>query len=321
MRPAYLFAGPEDFLADLGTQAVLNRMMSPEERDAGGLAVVYGGEADSLPDLLAVGSLFGPARRAVVVRRAEDLKERPLDALLKYLEQPAPDLCVILIAAKLDRRRADFKRLAQLCSEVECAHLKPAAMAKWAADYLMQLGKRLDPDAAEQMAAVNWPSLRELAAELDRLALLTGDEPMIKPSDIEEAGGSAFAMERWRLSDAVGSGDAAAAFRIADNLRKWNVEPVQIIWDLSKLYERLWVIDALLRRRQLNLAQESLGLAPFLVSRYAGFARRLGSAGIAAGLLRLEAADRRLKGGRTRPEVELEMLLADLTSPETSPRQ
>jgi len=67
-RPAYLFVGVEDFLAEAAIQALVKRLV-PQDEQALNYTVIYGTEADELPDTLFTPPVFG-ALRVTEVRQA-----------------------------------------------------------------------------------------------------------------------------------------------------------------------------------------------------------------------------------------------------------
>src|ERR1700730_7947566 len=68
------------------------------------------------------GSLFAP-RRAVVVRGAEALKGEGAE-MQAYLEDPSPSVALVLVAAKVDKRRAVWKGIVDRASVVVAEPMK-----------------------------------------------------------------------------------------------------------------------------------------------------------------------------------------------------
>ncbi len=310
IRPVYLFSGREDYLAEEGVRALVDRLLTPEERTLN-LITVYGEDAEGLPDALATSPLLGK-RWVVVVRRAEALSGRPLEAAVRYAASPPANGCLILCAGKVDMRRSLFKKLAGSVDPVDCSPVTGRRMAKWIREYIKRAGKRIEAEAVGRLTAVHWPSLRDLAGELDRLVLMVGDEPALKAADIEEMGGTTFALEVWRLTDAVGSGDLQAAAATLENLRRWNVKPVQIIGSLFRFYQKLWLIKWSQEHRRVGEVRKRVGLLPFLFDRYSNFAKSTDIKRIEAGVVRILDADLGVKSGVRSGEVEIPALVSDL---------
>ncbi len=311
IHPAYLFTGEEDFLAETGVRAIIDKILAPEDRVLN-LVVFYGMDADGLPEALSALPIFA-ARRVTVVRQAGDLKDKNLEAVVDYLKAPPEDGCLILWAGKVDKRRSFFKEIDGKITPVNCGKLRAKQLSSWMKDFIGRWDKKLDSEAMGKLSAINWPSLRELAGELERLTLLVGDDEVIRLNDVEELGEASFAFERWALTDAVGSGDITTAQKAVKNLQDWKTKPVQIIWELYRLFHRLWLINWYVRKRKLDEAKEVIDLHPFVFKRYIEYARKTNRKILEDSILRIFEADLNIKRGLRQPDQEVNLLVLELT--------
>ncbi len=315
LRPAYLFAGKEGFLAESGVKALVDKLLTPEEQQLN-LATCYGRDAAGLTEALTTPP-FMASRRVTIVKQAQDLTDRNLDAVVAYLQSPPADGCLILWAGQMDKRRSFFKRVDGLVDMVDCAAPKGRQLVQWMVDYVARWDKRLDDEAIGRLSTINWPGLRELAGELDRLTLLVGGEPDIRAGDIEELGGGSFAFEMWRLTDAVGAGNLAAALGATGNLQRWSAKPrdvpMKIVSSLFYLFRRLWLIKWSLEHKQLQQAKEAVGLQPFVFNRYLDSTRGSTLDAITEGIFRIMEADMNIKRGLRPPDLEVNLLVTELT--------
>lgn len=318
-RSAYLFIGVEDYLAENAINALVKRLMPPEERSMN-YTLAYGGEADSLPDVLFTPPIFG-SFRVTEVRQAQKLSKAPLKAVVRYLTNPPRDGCLILWASGETKEKGGSKKkkepdflsaVKNLIDPIDCKKLNDSELAAWIKRYLKRQKKSIDTEAEGLLVSINWPSIRELASELDSLVMMVGDVELIRAVDIQEMGGASFAMERYALTKAVGSGNASAAFRSVQNLYLQKLEPTQIIGDLFRLFYNFWVIDYFLSKRMENKVSSVVHLPPYVLRELAGQTSRLSKERIQSGLLRLLEADKNIKRGERMGGVELNMLVADL---------
>jgi len=309
-RPVYLFVGEEDFLAEEGVQAIIDRTLEPDQRMLN-LTVLYGRDAEGWGEALSALPVFA-SRRVTVVRQAHELKTPNLEAVLRYLEDPPGDACLILWAGKVDKRRSFFKGITEKVDPVNCGRLRSGQLTTWMKDFVNKLGKTLDGKAVGRLMSVNWPNLRELAGELDRLTLMVGDKEVIGLQDIEMMGEVSFAFERWALTDAVGSGDIQAAQKAVGNLQFWNVKPTQTIGDLYRMFHKLWLINYHLRRRSSGLIKDEIDLHPFVLKKYIDYAQRISRKSLEDCILRILEADLNIKRGLCQAEIEINMLVLEL---------
>ena len=318
-RPAYLFAGEEDYLAENAIVALVKRLMPPEERLMN-YTLVYGGEADNLPDVLFTPPIFG-SFRVTEVRQAQKLTKASLKAVVRYLTNPPRDGCLILWADPEKKSKGGYKRkkepdfnsaVKNLIDAIECKKLTDNELTGWMNRYLKRQKKTIDSKAEGRLISINWPSIRELASELDRLVMMVGDTEQIRAVDIDEMGGASFAMERWALTNAVVSGNSSEAIRAVQNLYLQKLEPTQIIGDLFRMFYNLWVINYFQKKRMDKKISSVLHVPAFVMQTQSRYARRLNTEKIQNGLLRLLDADKNIKRGERMGGVELNMLITDL---------
>jgi DNA polymerase-3 subunit delta len=195
---------------------------------------------------------------------------------------------------------------------VECVQPKGFELKNWMTAHAAKQGKKLHPASAERLASINWPNMRELAGEIERLALFAGDGQTITVADLESMGSSSFLMDRFKLPDAVGNGKLGEALETIRNLEQWNIKPIQIMYDLQSLFQKLWLIEFYVKKGTVGKAAGELGLHPFVVEKYTKFLAAAGPNAGGSGLLRCLEADLNVKRGIRGESLELQMLVTDL---------
>jgi DNA polymerase-3 subunit delta len=312
IRPAYLFLGEEDFLAESGAAILTDKLLTPDEKSMN-LSIFYGSEAVGLSDALNTMPVFG-GYKVTIVRQAQDLNAKNQEVVLNYLANPPDDGCLILLSRKIDKRKNLLKEIFVKIEIVECDKPRPQQLNVWIKEHIAQWNKRLDQEALGKLTSINWPGLRELAGELDRLTLLVGDTEVITAKDIEAQGGGSYLFVRWALTDAVAAGDIKSALLSLENLQFWNSKPMQIINDLYRLFNGLWIVKYFVQRNKIGEGKQNSGLHPFVYDKYTGYAKKISHKAIEDGLLRLFEADLNIKRGIRQPDIELSMLVIDLAS-------
>ena len=292
---SYLFMGKEDYIAETGVNKLIDGLLPPKDKPLH-LRIFYGEDAIGLSDAISGSSLFGSGG-VTVVKQAQSLSGQPLDLIVRYLKNPPASGNLILWAGAEDKRRSFFKKVKGLIDPIKCDKLNQRSISTWMKTKISDLGKQIDEEAYVKLASINWPSLRELSAELEGLALLIGDEPIITQADIEELGGVSFAFERWALGDAVGSQNLELALKVAQNLELSNIKPTQIIGDLFRLVRNMWVISWHVDHHRSSEAAKVLGLPGFVYQRYRDYASHTTTAALERCIIRLMEADIGIKSG------------------------
>lgn len=213
-EPAYYFYGAEDYLKDEMVRQVIEAAVDPATRDFN-LEMLRGGELDAET----FGSLLGTPpmmaeRRVVVVRDVGALRKEARRALEQYLERPAKDIVLVLVATAGTK---DDRVLLERTTAVDFESLSGKRIPKWISYYATHdLGCEITPEAATLLENAVGTELAQLKIELDKLAsYVAGAERRVID---EEAVAAIVGIRRGEtlgdLLDAVGERNAARALEL-----------------------------------------------------------------------------------------------------------
>ena len=166
--PAYYFHGDDDFLKDQAVRRVVDAAVDPATRDFN-LEIRRAGDldAETVDSLLGTPPMMAE-RRVVVLRDIGALRKEARAALDRYLERPAPDTVLVLVASagvKPDRK------LQERATEVPWDGLNEKLLPKWIEQHAeRELGASITPAGAALLQAAVGNDLPALAGELDKLA-------------------------------------------------------------------------------------------------------------------------------------------------------
>ena len=229
--PAYYLYGEDDFLKEAALRDLLAAAVDPATRDFN-LDLRRGAELDGETLGVLLGTMPMMAeRRVVVVRDVAALKKEARGVLDRYLERPASDTVVVLVApagGTVDRGLADR------ATALEYPLLTGDRVPKWIAHHASsELGASITPAAAELLQSAVGAELPQLAAELDKLASYTNG------GEIDEAAVAAVVGVRrgetmGDLLDRVAMRDAAGAIALVDHvLSQPKTSAVQVVMALT----------------------------------------------------------------------------------------
>ncbi len=164
-EPVYYLFGEDDFRKDEAAAYALAeavptgaRAFNQEVRRAADL------DAESLASLLDTPPML-TARRAVAIRDVGSLRKDARRALDRYLDRPASDTLLLLVAAaegKPDRTLADH------AVAVDFPVLTGERVGKWIVHRAAELGAAVTPDAVTLLQAAVGGDLAQLAAEIEK---------------------------------------------------------------------------------------------------------------------------------------------------------
>ena len=228
--PVYFLHGEDDYLKDARTRELIDAAVDPATRDFN-LELRRGAEldAETLDALLGTPPMLAE-RRVVVVRDVDKLKKDARALLLRYLERPATDTVLVLVApagAKAD------KPLADRTTAVEFAPLTGDRLPRWVAYHAEHaLGRSITPDAVALLVEAVGADLSQLAVELEKLASYATEA--IDVDAVAEIVGVRRGESVGALLDAVAAKDAAAALELIGSvLQQPKTSAVSIVMNLT----------------------------------------------------------------------------------------
>ncbi len=311
-----LILGEDSYLAEQALERVLQQAVGQDRADA--VSLFYGDETrwDGILAAARTGSLVA-SRRAVVVRRADSLRaagsesEEPTpakarsksaeDPVLQFLEDPPPDVTLVLLAAKPDRRRNPWKRL---CAEGEVHSAEPkrgSALRSYVEERLRQRGLRLTPDAVADLIVEVGQDLRRLIGELDKLeAWAAGRQDPLTAEDVHAVLGRGLGRPLYLLADSTAERDLPASLERLEELLDGGEEGLRILSTLHRSLRQVRGASAL-RAARAPRAEIGTRLLPpnmqFKLDRLLEASRRWSEADLRRAFVALERADRRIKSG------------------------
>lgn len=148
------------------------------------------------------GSLFA-ARRAVVVRNADAIKGEG-EELASYLADPSPDVALIVMAARPDKRKKPWKGLMARAEVVSADPLKPAAVKARVRDEVRHRVLPLEHAAVEELIEAVGQDLRRLMGELEKLeAFAIGRKGNLTADDVSAVLGRGIGQPLYKMADAL----------------------------------------------------------------------------------------------------------------------
>lgn len=190
---------------------------------------------------------------------------------------------------------------------------KPWKLAEWISARARVRKVRLDRGVADTLAALVGPDLRRLDQELAKLALYCGAQP-VREADVRLLVAPSETTV-FALLDGVADGRPGAALAALRRLRQQGQAVEALLPQLAALVRRLLTARALQAEGR-SLAEEgtAFGLSsnPRALERLARQAARFTEADLERAYALLLACDRAIKRGEGDPEIEVELLVAEL---------
>lgn len=290
IRPLYLLSGDEPLLVAEAAEAVVVRAKSLGyiERQ-----IVFAEDANKfrfayLREQAGAASLFESKRILDVRLPRAQLDRSAADALVSYIERPAPDVCVLVRTSQLDARQRNtawFKRLSQAAYTVLIWPLKERELVPWLSRRAAKTGFRMSRDAVRFLAMQVEGNLLAAAQEIDKLSIMVseGDAQEVSLEQVRSEVANSSHFSGFSLLDAAFEGSGRRVHRLLRNLRLEGEEPIRL----------LGLVLSQLRM----LRSSNQGRLPAMKRRAMERTfQRIGERGIDELLLLAEHADHQIKG-------------------------
>ena len=171
-------------------------------------------------------------------------------AIVDLVEQAGPELLFIVTAPKLDRSAAASKWAKTIEAKGVGLQIWPIGLRElpgWIANRMRQAGLQPDRDAVALIADRVEGNLLAAGQEIEKLRLLLG-EGKVTANDVNDAVANSSRYDVYKLTDAALAGDAPRAVRILGGLKAEGVEPVIVMWALTRELRTLATLDDAVRQ-------------------------------------------------------------------------
>ncbi len=317
LASVYFLFGTERFYQTEIIGALIRLIINPENKEFN--LETFEAKTSEVEEWIAAAntySFFG-GRKLVTVRNLHDksLDVATAQPLLEYLEQPAPETCLVLTADKIDRKRKLDKALSDLKTAVECSPPPEYTLPDWLQKRAKSRGFQMSLEAARMMVDRLGPKPGFLTSELEKVITYSGGSKKIDVTLIGDVIG-AFKLESvFDLTNALKSKNPGEALRLLANQLKHGEEPLKILGAIIWQFRFIWEVRHHLPR-QLTAAQiaRAMGSRPFVVEKAMPFAEAFSQRELKKGFKDLFQADRELKTTGREPVRILEGLILKLCS-------
>ena len=161
--------------------------------------------------------------------------------LQEYAQRPADDALLIISSGKLEGSAKNskwFKTLDQQGVVIQCWPVNPDQLPNWIEQRLQSKGIQADRDAIKLLADRVEGNMLAAAQEVDKLFLLYGAARL----DFQQVAAAVADSSRYNIYDLVDSalqGDVVRSAKIIGGLKSEGVEPILLLWALSREIRQL----------------------------------------------------------------------------------
>lgn len=317
IEPLYLFVGEEQYLQEQALRLLYDTV--DEALRMFNVSVYSIGSDNSTGSKTAAAGVINAAnqmpmmsaRRIVVVRDFDKIKEEEQRTVVAYLDHPAPLTTMVFQAVSPDKRRKLSTALIKTCAVVTFDLLDESRAARWAEDRLKRSGCTIEPAALRLLIGLVGTRLNRLVNELDKLAAYA-DGGAITSAAVQALVPRAREHTSWELWDAINGRDRKRALKLMERLLD-DSDALPILGSLASLYRRLLTGKELIDRGASS--QEITKATGQWSQSFFAKLRSTPRADLVHGLRRIAEVDNAIKNSEATPRLQMQYLVAELTLP------
>jgi DNA polymerase-3 subunit delta len=238
----------------------------------------------------------------------------PLDALVNYAASADSSTVLVLVSAKLDKRRKLYTTAKKEGWLVSCETPSRAELPGWIVEQANARGHKIPRAVADLLAELAGPELSPVADALERVCLYVGKDNPVTEEAVSECVVRLRTASVWELVNAVGRRDAAASLALLEDVYDPADRGLRLIGVLGWAARQLIRFDHAVRSgMNPGDAAKAAGAPPFKARELEQQVRQMPPGVLPGWIDSLAEADLALKGGSRRPpRAIIEQMVLDL---------
>ncbi len=273
-NPLYLVVGSEPFqsneilnqfkkkfIKEETAQALNYELWDGEGLDAGNLL----NSLEMLPGLFSSDEEI----RLIVCQRFDKIAPSHMEVLQKYLSEPSPSTVFVMMAEKIDKRKAWYKLIEEHGDVLEVREPYDREWPKWSGYFERKHKLKVDPAAWEMLVSGSGRCLSLLATEIEKLAVFVGEKSSIQLSDVQSMGANSTGDDIFSLVEDLAMKRKGVSLRKYDLLLRNGESDIKL---LSIIVRQFRMIEQALRLSKEGVTDPKtvavqIGAHPFFVSK------------------------------------------------------
>lgn len=313
-RPLYLLYGEESYLGRQLEQALIERLLLPEERDMNLVVLDHDPRIQEMANLIETIPFMGGKNVIVVKETAffkakrgtqEGAEEDGDDKKLLRVFQDMPDYSYVIFTTtdKIDKRRTLYKTLDKVGAAIELAPLKAKEVRGWLTIRMKELDLEMNLDALEYLLSVisimPQVSLGFLENELEKMALYTGGKRPITQKILGEILSAIPEVSVFAMLDALSQKHVSKALELLYSQLSIGEHPLKMIALLAREVRLLWQAAEMKHKGYTaKMIAEALGVPPFIGEKKIRQSQNFSVSKLKNALVALAKADSDFKTGQ-----------------------
>ena len=249
----FLLYGEEDYFIDMAVMSILRKYIAPGFEKMDHVKLDFGGRSVVTDTLLENLELPAWASSKRVIQAVNfDFDKAAADKMPDILANIPQGAVLIFVTDKFDKRKKKlydaFVKYGTVC---EVKHLEEGKLQRFISTSFSKRNITIRPDACESLISRYDSSMRMIDNAVKRIALYCSAENItdVDMNVVDELCEPDIQADIFKIMDAIGTGDAASALLLLDNLLKQK-QPLQYIRFMVARHFRELICAKELRNKQ-----------------------------------------------------------------------
>lgn len=235
--------------------------------------------------------------------------------LADYLKAPSETTFFIFSEKEVDKRKDMYKTLSKTGFEMSCDTQDENTLKTWIASKVRNEGKTISPrDLAFMLERVG-TDMSNISTELEKLICYCLDKTEITEEDIDAVCANWLTNRIFAMTDAISEQNQKRAIDLYYDLLALKEPPAKILALIARQFNLMLQAKELSSNHRDNATiAGALKVAPFLVSKYVGWARGFSFDELKAALEICVSNDEAVKTGKLDYVISVEMVIVKCAS-------
>ena len=308
--PVYLFTGGERLFIDEGVRLVSDRFLGEGIRE-------FNYDIFSATDIK-TSTVLGIAEtlpvmtgcRVVVVKDVDEWASKEREGLISYINNPSPTTCLILTAAKLDKRERFANTIDKKGVMVLCQPLSKNQLGGWIRQEVKRSGKTINDDAAQMLSDMAGSDMMSLRNDIEKLTLYCMDKKTISLSDVTKVSNNIRSISVFEVINAIFDRRLKDAILALKRALDEGEAPVKIFYFITREFRTMLKASLLIDGGESPYkAAIRSGVPPFKAGEFSQRLKKFNRMELNRMFESLIDTDSLLKGSAIKPAIVLEKLL------------
>lgn len=316
LAPHYLLFGDETFLVDEALVALKSVALGEALEDFN-FDVFYGRGLDcaALCDVAETLPMMSD-RRLVILKEAQELKDKQWDVLMKLLNHPIETTVFVVVANKVDRRKKYVKKFSQKGILAEFKRPYDNQIAQWIKYIAKKHGLEINGAPVQLMHQMVGNNLTDINSEMLKLSQFLGEKRrVVTDEDLVQIVSRVKIESVFELTNAIGDRNRWRALLCLANLLDHGQSEVGV---LSLIGRHLRILRLVKQGESDGLSGQGLsaraGVPPFFLRQYVNQSRQWSEQKLDRGFRALYDTDRAIKSSPIPSHIWLENFIIQTCS-------